>query len=75
MHPPPPDIGDLDAVFHEYDTVLSQKATMEMNILGLLDASSLLWRMSVMGVDPGEERWEKITEKFKDWIGKHGLAW
>ena len=33
--------------------------------LALIDAASLLWRMSsVCGLDPGEERWKKVMDGF-----------
>ena len=60
-------------MLREYDTVLVKAATAE-NRLGMLDASSLLWRLNLMGVDTGN-RWQQVTDAFKDHIGKHGSSW
>ena len=53
--------GDTVSVLREFDEVLFDKATPD-NYMGLLDASSLLWRLDVMGVEPGEKRWARVTE-------------
>jgi len=59
---------------HEFDTVLYDRAT-EDNLFGLIDASSLLWRLNLLGIDPGEQRWGKVTDSFTGFIGNHRLAW
>ena len=45
------------------------------NLLGLVDAASLLWRLNVIGADPGEKRWEKVINGFSQQIGHHALTW
>lgn len=45
------------------------------NVKGLLDASSLLWRLEVMGVAVGEERWEAVTEGMKHHVNNHRSPW
>ena len=70
---PCPELGDISAVLREYDMVL-MKAVKPDNRLGLLDASSLLWRLNLMGVDTGN-RWTLVTDAFRDHIGKHGSSW
>lgn len=40
------DLNDIDATLEEYDCNLVHKATPD-NLFGLLDASSLLWRLEV----------------------------
>ncbi len=70
----PPDLGDLESVFREYDAVLQVKAVKE-NVKGLLDASSLLWRLEMSGVAVGEKRWETVTEGMKHHIQNHRSPW
>lgn len=60
-------------LFKEFDAVLKGRAVME-NVKGLLDASSLLWRLEVMGVDVGD-RWEIITEAMKHHIHNNRSPW
>lgn len=55
------DLGDMESLFHEFDNVLFEKATPD-NAFGLLDASSLLWRLNVLGIDVGEKRWKRVTD-------------
>jgi len=40
------DLGDTEAILKEYDGNLVNKVVSE-NLFGLLDASSLLWRLEV----------------------------
>ena len=68
------DLGDIDNVFAEFDTNLKHRATRD-NLFGLLDASSLLWRLNVMGIDPGEERWGVVTEAMKYHAHNHRSPW
>ena len=70
---PCPELQDVEAALREYDNVLEKNAVAE-NRLGLLDASSFLWRLNLMGVDTGS-RWQKVTEEFTSHIGKHGSTW
>ena len=63
----------MEAVLKEYDTILVKSVTPD-NRLGLLDASSLLWRLNLMGVDVGN-RWEQVTDSLKVHVGKHGSCW
>jgi len=74
--PPPPslDLGDIDAVLREFDTVIYENSTPE-NMLALVDGTSLLWRLNLLGIDPGEKRWERLTESCAKLVGNHGLAW
>jgi hypothetical protein len=58
---------------NEYDTILVKSVTPD-NRLGLLDASSLLWRLNLMGVDVGN-RWRRVTDSLRVHIGKHGSSW
>ena len=64
------DLGDTSSVLREFDTVLSDKAVPE-NLPGLVDAASLLWRLNVIGVDPGEKRWEKVIDGHTKYTGHH----
>ena len=41
------DLDDIEALLREYDDNLVHRATAD-NMLGLVDASSLLWRLEVM---------------------------
>ena len=68
-----PELGDTEAVLKEYDTILVKSVTPD-NRLGLLDASSLLWRLNLMGVDVGN-RWQQVTDSLKVHVGKHGSSW
>ena len=64
----------MESVLREFDTVIFEKATAE-NVLALVDGTSLLWRLELMGIDAGERRWERLTESCAKLIGSHGLAW
>ena len=44
------DLDNIEALLKEFDDNLIHKATPD-NILGLIDASSLLWRLEVISVD------------------------
>ena len=70
----PADTGDIDRVLQVYDTELAPKLSSE-NLTCLVDASSLLWRLNVMGLEVGEERWKKVTDAFSKHVGKHCLSW
>ena len=60
------DLGDMESLFREFDNVLFENATPD-NPFGLLDATSLLWRLNVTGVEVGEKRWKRVT----DAVAKH----
>ena len=51
----------MDSLFHEFDSVIFESATSK-NPFALLDATSLLWRLNVMGVEVGEKRWKRVTD-------------
>ena len=68
------ELGDISLVLHEYDTVLYKNAVPD-NLLGLVDASSLLWRLNVMGIDVGEMRWEKVINGFSTFTDHHTDSW
>lgn len=69
-----PDLGDIDSVLLEFDNVLADKATAD-NHRGLIDAASLLWRLNVVGVDPGDERWSKVTNAMATRAHNHRMPW
>lgn len=68
------DMGDTDAVLSEYDKTLSKNVSSS-NLFGLLDASSLLWRLNVMGIDAGEKRWSKVTDAISQHAHNHRSPW
>ena len=68
------DLGDIDKVLAEFDTHLKPRANKD-NLFGLLDASSLLWRLEVMGIDAGEERWSVVTEGMTPHAHNHRSPW
>lgn len=68
------DMGDTDSLLAEYDTTLS-KNVMSSNLFGLLDASSLLWRLNVMGVEVGEKRWAKVSDAVAQHAHNHRSPW
>lgn len=68
------DMGDTDSVFAEYDKTLSKNVS-SANLFGLLDASSLLWRLNVMGIDVGEKRWSKVTNALEEHAHNHRSPW
>ena len=67
-------MGDTDALFSEYDKTLS-KNVVSGNLFGLLDASSLLWRLNVMGIDAGQERWSKVSNAIAKHAHNHRSPW
>ena len=68
------DLGDIDNVFAEFDAIIKPKTTRD-NLLAVRDASSLLWRLNVMGIDPGEKRWGVVTDAVKSLIHNHRSPW
>ena len=55
------DLGDMDSLFREFDGVIFECATSKKPA-ALLDATSLLWRLNVMGIEAGEKRWKRVTD-------------
>ena len=68
------DLGDTESVLREFDSILNERATPE-NYFGLLDAASLLWRLNIVGIDPGEERWKKVTDSMVTRANNHRSPW
>ena len=68
------DLEDMESVFREFDSVIFERATAE-NLFGLLDASSLLWRLTAIGVEVGEERWKKVTDALATHVNNHRSPW
>ena len=68
------DLGDMESLFREFDDVLFKKALSD-NRLGLLDSSSLLWRLNTMGIDVGEERWKRVTDALATHVNNHRSPW
>ena len=58
----------------EFDGVILDKVLPD-NMMGMLDASSLLWRLNLVGVDPGEERWGKVMDAVAVHISNHQSPW
>jgi hypothetical protein len=67
-------LGNVDVALKEFDDILYDKAGPD-NLLGLIDASSLLWKLDTMGVDPGEGRWGKVTEAMATRAHNHRMPW
>lgn len=68
------DMGDTDALLSEYDKNISKNVS-STNLFGLLDASSLLWRLNVMDIDVGEERWAKVSDAIAQHAHNHRSPW
>ena len=64
----------MESLFQEFDDVLFKKAVSD-NQLGLLDSSSLLWRLNTMGIDVGEERWKRVTDALATHVNNHQSPW
>lgn len=64
----------MESLFREFDNVLFKKAVAD-NRLGLLDASSLLWRLEIMGIEVGQERWKRVTNALTTHLGNHQSPW
>lgn len=70
----PTDMGDTDSLLSEYDNAITKNVSSS-NLFGLLDASSLLWRLNIMGIDVGEKRWSKVTEAISEHAHNHRSPW
>ena len=68
------DLEDIESVFREFDSIIFERATAE-NLFGLLDASSLLWRLNTMGIEVGEERWKRVTDALATHVNNHRSPW
>ena len=68
------DHGKLDEVYREFDTVLCSLLEPD-NLFGLIDAASLLWRLNVAGIYPGEERWKKVTDVCAQHVESCTFTW
>ena len=64
----------MESLFQEFDDVLFKKAVAD-NRLGILDASSLLWRLTTIGIDVGEERWKRVTDALTTHLNNHRSPW
>ena len=64
----------MESLFREFDNVLYKKAVAD-NRLGLLDASSLLWRLDMMGIEVGQDRWKRVTDALATHVGNHRSPW
>ncbi len=62
------DTGNTEATVRELDTFLQQST---LSIQDVVDAVSLLWRLQLLGIDPGEQKWEMITNSFTPDPGSH----
>ena len=69
-----PELGDISSALREFDEVLFHKVTPD-NYLTLLDSTSLLWRLDIMGAEPGEERWSKVTDAMVTWASNFRSPW
>ncbi|MGZ8272806.1 MAG: tetratricopeptide repeat protein [Burkholderiaceae bacterium] len=56
------DKGDTDRVLHLYDTAIQPEPAVFA--LGLVDATALLWRLKLEGVDVGD-RWESVANNWE----------
>ena len=68
------DLGDEESIFREFDSVILERVSSD-NLFGLLDASSLLWRLNVMGIDVGEDRWKMVTDALATHVDNHRSPW
>lgn len=67
-------MGDMGALLSEYDSTLSKNVAAG-NLFALLDASSLLWRLNVTGVEVGERRWAKVSDALAHHAHNHRSPW
>jgi len=64
------DLGRYDQVLALYDgPIRGDKSTA---VLDLVDASSLLWRMYLLGQDPGNIRWMEVAYRWMTYAD-HGI--
>ncbi|HEX2010946.1 MAG TPA: tetratricopeptide repeat protein [Roseateles sp.] len=64
--------GDVDAVLALYDGPI--KGGRSELVLELLDASALLWRLQLRGVDVGAARWTALAERWAPHAGSGNYA-
>lgn len=61
------EIGDEKAVLDLADGPITAVAQNQM--LDLVDASALLWRLQLRGIDPGKGRWSALVKRYEDlWV-------
>jgi len=65
------ELGRLDEVLAIYDAHIRPSA--ESQLLDLVDAAALLWRLQLLGVNPGE-RWRALTPAWRKYAEDHVLA-
>ena len=64
----------MESLFYEFDHELSRAVTPD-NPFVLMDAVSLLWRLNVMEVKVGEERWKRVTDALATYSHHHRSPW
>ena len=64
----------MESLFYEFDHELSRAVTPD-NPFVLMDAVSLLWRLNVMEVEVGEERWKRVTDALATYSHHHRSPW
>jgi tetratricopeptide (TPR) repeat protein len=64
------DLGRYDQVWALYDGPI--RGHKSNAILDLVDASSLLWRMHLIGQDPGSTRWVEVADSWMTYAD-HGI--
>lgn len=62
----------FDKVIEIYDKNI--RGTKSRDLPDLIDAASLLWRLELLGVDVGKERWQELRECFGNRIEDQVLA-
>ena len=64
------DLGQYDQVLKLYDgPIRSDKSNAALD---LVDAASLLWRLQLLGRDPGMERWTEVADSWMTYAD-HGI--
>lgn len=64
------DLGRYDQVLELYDgPIRSDKSNATLD---LVDAASLLWRMNLLGQDPGNKRWMEVADSWVTYAD-HGI--
>lgn len=59
--------GDENAVLELADGPITAVAQNQM--LDLIDASALLWRLQLRGINPGKARWSALVKRYEDlWV-------
>lgn len=59
--------GDEKAVLELADGPITSVAQNQM--LDLIDAAALLWRLQLRGIEPGKARWDALVKRYEDlWV-------